>query len=160
MINLHEFCQMISFYLPANELSYNATYGKIFGAYGLIFHVLGYRWAALLVAGKDTEDANRVEISKALTKDVKDLEKLLTSLAPRVFGIRFVNDLCIVHQRRVCQYISFSINTFQYQIFTRFSTKTGLFYCRSRRVGVRAGVNFWFPLNYFSLLWHDTKLCV
>jgi hypothetical protein len=51
---------------------------------------LGHRWAALLVAGKDTEDAN---ISKALAKDVKELEKLLTSLAPRVFGIRLVNDL-------------------------------------------------------------------
>jgi hypothetical protein len=54
---------------------------------------LGHRWAALLVAGKDTKDVNRVEISKALAKDVKELEKLLTSLAPRVFGIRFVNDL-------------------------------------------------------------------
>ncbi|XP_060563823.1 uncharacterized protein LOC132723164 [Ruditapes philippinarum] len=48
---------------------------------------IGNGWAALLVAGKDTEDAKRVEISKALTKDVKELEKLLTSLAPRVFGI-------------------------------------------------------------------------
>ncbi|XP_060570224.1 uncharacterized protein LOC132728581 isoform X2 [Ruditapes philippinarum] len=57
---------------------------------------IGHRWAALLVAGKDTKDVNRVEISKALAKDVKELEKLLTSHAPRVFGISKSNVQTVV----------------------------------------------------------------
>ncbi|XP_060561631.1 uncharacterized protein LOC132721361 [Ruditapes philippinarum] len=57
---------------------------------------IGHRWAALLVAGKDTTDTNRIKISKALVKDVKELEKLLTSLAPRVFGISKTNIRTVV----------------------------------------------------------------
>jgi hypothetical protein len=56
----------------------------------------GHRWGAILVAGNDTKDPYKAEVSKALAKDVKELEKLLTSHAPRVFGIRFVNGLCVV----------------------------------------------------------------
>jgi len=44
-------------------------------------------------------------------------------------------------------------------LLTRFSTKTG--YCNAEVGGGRAGVNFWFPVNNFSLLWPiDTKLAV
>jgi len=48
---------------------------------------------------------------------------------------------------------------FLFLFYPGFQRKPG--YCNAEVCGGRAGVNFWFPLNNFSLLWPiDTKLAV
>ncbi|XP_060561300.1 uncharacterized protein LOC132721065 [Ruditapes philippinarum] len=46
--------------------------------------VIGSRWGALLVAGTDTE---KKENTKVMAGDIKEIEKLITSKAPRIIGI-------------------------------------------------------------------------
>jgi hypothetical protein len=50
-----------------------------------IFLYQGSKWGALLVAGDDESQ----EKADAMKKEILELERVVTSMAPRIIGIRY-----------------------------------------------------------------------